>query len=314
MREYFDIELANLNNQLIGMGTLVESAIRNAVEIIANNSSELLDKAREQEELINTSERKIQNHCIRLLLHQAPVANDLREVSSALKMITDLERIGDQAIDIAEVSQYIKSRNNVINVTHIDEMATQASKMVTLAIDAFVKKDFELAKKVSKSDDVIDELFDKVKKETVEIIQRDKALGEEAIDLMMIAKYLERIGDHAEDIAEVAKYLNEDGSPAGSMNELREMSRAASAMVRNAVEAYATKDLDLANQVAASDDVVDSYFEKIKRDIATQISENVESAQHGLDSLMVAKYLERIGDHSVNLAEWVRFMITGNKY
>ena len=202
MRENFDIELANLNNQLIGMGTLVESAIRNAVEIIANNSSELLEKAREQEELINTSERKIQNHCIRLLLHQAPVANDLREVSSALKMITDLERIGDQAIDISEVSQYIKSRNNVINVTHIDEMASQASKMVTLAIDAFVKKDVELAKKVSKNDDVIDELFDKVKKETVEIIQRDKALGEEAIDLMMIAKYLERIGDHAVNIAE----------------------------------------------------------------------------------------------------------------
>ena len=202
MREYFDIELANLNNQLIGMGTLVESAIKNAVEIIANNSSELLDKAREQEELINTSERKIQNHCIRLLLHQAPVAHDLREVSSALKMITDLERIGDQAIDIAEVSQYIKSRNNVINVTHIDEMASQASKMVTLAIDAFVKKDVDLAKKVSKNDDVIDELFDKVKKETVEIIQRDKALGEEAIDLMMIAKYLERIGDHAVNIAE----------------------------------------------------------------------------------------------------------------
>ena len=156
MREYFDTELANLNNQLIGMGTLVESAIKNAVEIIANNSAELLDKAREQEELINTSERKIQNHCIRLLLHQAPVAHDLREVSSALKMITDLERIGDQAIDIAEVSQYIKSRNNVINVTHIDEMASQASKMVTLAIDAFVKKDVDLAKKVSQSDDVID--------------------------------------------------------------------------------------------------------------------------------------------------------------
>ena len=202
MREYFDIELANLNNQLIGMGTLVESAIKNAVEIIANNSAELLDKAREQEELINTSERKIQNHCIRLLLHQAPVANDLRKVSSALKMITDLERIGDQAIDIAEVSQYIKSRNTVINVTHIDEMANQASKMVTLAIDAFVKKDFDLAKTVSKSDDVIDKLFDKVKEETVEIIQRDKALGEQAIDLMMIAKYLERIGDHAVNIAE----------------------------------------------------------------------------------------------------------------
>lgn len=202
MREYFDLELANLNNQLVGMGTLVEGAIKNAVEIIANNSKELLDKAREQEELINTSERKIQNHCIRLLLHQAPVAHDLREVSSALKIITALERIGDQAIDIAAVSQYIKSRTNVVNVTHIDEMASEASKMVTLAVDAFVKKDFDLAKTVSKRDDVIDELFNKVKEETVDIIRRDKALGAEAIDLMLIAKYLERIGDHAVNIAE----------------------------------------------------------------------------------------------------------------
>lgn len=202
MREYFDTELLNLNNQLIGMGTLVEEAIKNAVETIVSNDEEFLNKAREQEELINSAEKKIQNHCLRLLLHQAPVANDLRGISAALKMITDLERIGDQAIDIVEMSQYIKNRNNVISVTHIDEMAKQASKMVTLSIDAFVKKDFELAKSVSKSDDIIDGLFDKVKVETVEIIERDKALGEEAIDLMLIAKYLERIGDHAVNIAE----------------------------------------------------------------------------------------------------------------
>ncbi len=202
MREYFDTELLNLNNQLIGMGTLVEKAIRNAVKIIVSNDQELLEKSREQEELINSAEKKIQNHCLRLLLHQAPVANDLRSISAALKMITDLERIGDQAIDIVEMSQYIKNRNNVISVTHIDEMANQASKMVTLSIDAFVKKDFELAKSVSKSDDIIDGLFDRVKVETVEIIERDKALSEEAIDLMLIAKYLERIGDHAVNIAE----------------------------------------------------------------------------------------------------------------
>ncbi len=202
MREYFDTELLNLNNQLIGMGTLVEEAIKNAVKIIVSNDQELLEKSREQEELINSAEKKIQNHCLRLLLHQAPVANDLRGISAALKMITDLERIGDQAIDIVEMSQYIKNRNNVISVTHIDEMAKQASKMVTLSIDAFVKKDFELAKSVSESDDIIDGLFDKVKVETVEIIERDKALSEEAIDLMLIAKYLERIGDHAVNIAE----------------------------------------------------------------------------------------------------------------
>lgn len=202
MREYFDIELANLNNQLIGMGTLVEKAIRNTIDIIVSGNTEGLENARQNEELINSAEKKIQNHCLRLLLHQAPVAQDLRYVSSALKMITDLERIGDQAIDIAEMAQYIKNRSNMVHMTHIAEMASQASEMVTLAIDAFVKKDIELAKTVSRRDDVIDELFDRVKTETVEIIHNNKELGTEAIDLMMIAKYLERIGDHAVNVAE----------------------------------------------------------------------------------------------------------------
>lgn len=202
MREYFDIELANLNNQLIGMGTLVEKAIRNTIDIIVSGNTDGLEKARENEELINSAEKKIQNHCLRLLLHQAPVAQDLRYVSSALKMITDLERIGDQAIDIAEMAQYIKNQSNMVHMTHIAEMASQASEMVTMAIDAFVKKDIELAKTVSRRDDVIDELFDRVKAETVEIIHNNKELGTEAIDLMMIAKYLERIGDHAVNVAE----------------------------------------------------------------------------------------------------------------
>lgn len=202
MREYFDTELANLNNQLIGMGTLVEKAIKNTIDIIVSGNTDGLEKARENEELINSAEKKIQNHCLRLLLHQAPVAQDLRYVSSALKMITDLERIGDQAMDIAEMAQYIKNKSNMVHMTHIAEMASQASEMVTLAIDAFVKKDIELAKTVSRRDDVIDELFDRVKAETVEIIHNNKELGTEAIDLMMIAKYLERIGDHAVNVAE----------------------------------------------------------------------------------------------------------------
>lgn len=202
MREYFDTELANLNNQLIGMGTLVENAIKNTIDIIVSGNTDGLEKARENEELINSAEKKIQNHCLRLLLHQAPVAQDLRYVSSALKMITDLERIGDQAMDIAEMAQYIKNQSNMVHMTHIAEMASQASEMVTMAIDAFVKKDIELAKTVSRRDDVIDELFDRVKAETVEIIHNNKELGTEAIDLMMIAKYLERIGDHAVNVAE----------------------------------------------------------------------------------------------------------------
>ncbi len=202
MREYFDIELANLNNQLIGMGTLVEKAIKNTIEIIISGNTDGLEEARENEELINSAEKKIQNHCLRLLLHQAPVAQDLRYVSSALKMITDLERIGDQAIDIAEMSKYINNRSHTVHMTHIAEMASQSAEMVTMAIDAFVKNDMKLAKQVKDRDDVIDDLFDRVKSETVDIIHQNKELGMEAIDLMMIAKYLERIGDHAVNIAE----------------------------------------------------------------------------------------------------------------
>lgn len=202
MREYFDNELTELNNQLVEMGGFVEKAIKNAVDIIMSIDEEKLNDARKYESLINSAEKEIQNHCIKILLHQAPVAQDLRCVSAALKMITDLERIGDQAIDIAEMTEYIKDKSNVFNMTHISDMATQSAEMVTMAIDAFVKSDIELAREVSRRDDVIDELFNKVKNETVEIIYNDKELGTEAIDLMMIAKYLERIGDHAVNVAE----------------------------------------------------------------------------------------------------------------
>lgn len=202
MREYFDNELENLNNQLIEMGSLVEQAINNTVEMILNGRSDGIEKARKNEERINAAEKNIQTHCLKLILHQAPVAQDLRSISAALKMITDLERIGDQAIDIAEMSQYIGDKANIYSMTHIAEMATQASEMVTMAIDAFVKTDIELAKKVSKNDDTIDDLFNTVKNDTVDIIFQDKELGMQAIDVVMIAKYLERIGDHAVNIAE----------------------------------------------------------------------------------------------------------------
>lgn len=202
MREYFDNELENLNNQLIEMGSFVEQAINNTVEMILNGRSDGIEKARKNEERINAAEKNIQTHCLKLILHQAPVAQDLRSISAALKMITDLERIGDQAIDIAEMSQYIGDKANIYSMTHIAEMATQASEMVTMAIDAFVKTDIELAKKVSKNDDIIDDLFNTVKNDTVDIILQDKELGMQAIDVVMIAKYLERIGDHAVNIAE----------------------------------------------------------------------------------------------------------------
>jgi phosphate transport system protein len=202
MREYFDLELKALNDKLIEMGALVEGAIKNTITIITNGEYDKLETSRMIEEKINKMEREIQNYCLNLLLLQSPVAGDLRTVSAALKMITDLERIGDQAIDIAEMSIYLKDCENIYSMTHLSEMAERSSNMVTTAIDAFVKKDLKLAKTVATMDDAIDDLFNKVKQEVVDIINANKELDQQAIDVLLIAKYFEKIGDHAENIGE----------------------------------------------------------------------------------------------------------------
>lgn len=202
MREYFDLELKALNDKLIEMGALVEGAIKNTITIITNGEYDKLETARIIEEKINKMERDIQSYCLNLLLLQSPVAGDLRTVSAALKMITDLERIGDQAIDIAEMSIYLKDCENIYSMTHLSEMAERSSNMVTTAIDAFVKKDLKLARTVATMDDAIDDLFNKVKEEVIDIINTNKELDHQAIDIMLIAKYFEKIGDHAENIGE----------------------------------------------------------------------------------------------------------------
>ena len=184
------------------MGALVEGAIKNTITIITNGEYDKLETSRIIEEKINKMEREIQNYCLNLLLLQSPVAGDLRTVSAALKMITDLERIGDQAIDIAEMSTYLKDCENIYSMTHLSEMAERSSNMVTTAIDAFVKKDLKLANTVATMDDAIDDLFNKVKQEVVDIINANKELDQQAIDIMLIAKYFEKIGDHAENIGE----------------------------------------------------------------------------------------------------------------
>ena len=202
MREYFDLELKALNDKLIEMGALVEGAIKNTITIITNGEYDKLETSRIIEEKINKMEREIQSYCLNLLLLQSPVAGDLRTVSAALKMITDLERIGDQAIDIAEMSTYLKDCENIYSMTHLSEMAERSSNMVTTAIDAFVKKDLKLAKTVATMDGAIDDLFNKVKQEVIDIINANKELDQQAIDVLLIAKYFEKIGDHAENIGE----------------------------------------------------------------------------------------------------------------
>ena len=205
MRNKFDSQLEKLNLELITMGALCEDAISASVKGFLDDDDALCQKAVEAEDEINRKERDIESICMKLLREQQPVARDLRVISSALKMISDMERIGDQAYDIAEIAKFIKN-SNVKSKIHIKDMATAATKMVTDSVDSFVKKDVELARAVMAYDDKVDNLFNCVKDELVQLITEDKANGEFCIDLLMIAKYLERIGDHAVNIAEWVEY------------------------------------------------------------------------------------------------------------
>lgn len=205
MRNKFDSQLEKLNLELITMGALCEDAISASVKGFLDDDDALCQKAVETEDEINRKERDIESICMKLLLEQQPVARDLRVISSALKMISDMERIGDQAYDIAEIAKFIKN-SNVKSKIHIKDMAAAATKMVTDSVDSFVKKDVELARAVMAYDDKVDNLFNCVKDELVQLITEDKENGEFCIDLLMIAKYLERIGDHAVNIAEWVEY------------------------------------------------------------------------------------------------------------
>lgn len=205
MRNHFDNQLEQLNLELINMGAMCESAIASAVKALAERNLTLVEKTNQKEKEIDRKERDIETLCLKLLLKQQPVARDLRTISSSLKMISDMERIGDQASDIAEIARYAGG-HPADQELHIMEMAKKAAEMVTVAVDSFVRKDLELARTVDSLDDTIDELFLKVRTEITQLITNDNTIGEHALDLLMIAKYLERIGDHAVNISEWVIY------------------------------------------------------------------------------------------------------------
>lgn len=202
MRNRFDQQLDRLNNGLIHMGSLMEQAIEAAVDGLVNQDVEMAKRAMEYEEEIDHEEREIESLCLKLLLQQQPVASDLRLISSALKMITDMERIGDHATDISELTILLADQPYIMDMGHIQQMAKEAIVMIIQSLDAFVKKDMELAKSVIAQDDVVDELFLQVKKEILKLLREHIENGEQAEDLLMIAKYFERISDHAVNIAE----------------------------------------------------------------------------------------------------------------
>lgn len=205
MRTKFDEQLEKLHIEMIRMGALCEDAISAAVKSLVEQDPKMAEKAKEAEQEIDQAERDVEGLCLRLLLQQQPVAKDLREVSAALKMISDLERIGDQAADIAELSGYV-AKASEDGRTHIGDMARATIHMVTDSVDSFVKRDLELARSVYKADDAVDSLFQQVRREILSLIAADSSQGELALDLLMVAKYFERIGDHATNVAEWVEY------------------------------------------------------------------------------------------------------------
>lgn len=202
MRNRFDRQLVQLNNELIEMGGMIEKAISDTVRALVNQDIELASNVIEYDEEIDHQEREIEQLCLKLLLQQQPVAKDLRLISAALKMITDMERIGDHATDISEITIELSKESYIKKLDHIQQMAKETMVMLVQSVEAFVNKDMDKASTVIVHDDVVDDLFNKVKAELIAMIHEDVNAGEQASDLLMAAKYFERIGDHATNISE----------------------------------------------------------------------------------------------------------------
>lgn len=202
MRNRFDRQLVQLNNELIEMGGMIEKAISDTVKALVNQDIELASNVKEYDEEIDHQEREIEQLCLKLLLQQQPVAKDLRLISAALKMITDMERIGDHATDISEITIELSKESYIKKLDHIQQMAKETMVMLVQSVEAFVNKDMDKARAVIVHDDVVDDLFNKVKAELIAMIHEDVNAGEQASDLLMAAKYFERIGDHATNISE----------------------------------------------------------------------------------------------------------------
>ena len=206
MRSKFDEQLKNLNEEMIQMGIMIENNIQKAIDALVNSNIELAKEIMEKDVTIDKKQRDIESICFNLLIQQQPVAKDLRAITAAMKMVTDMERIGDHAADISEITIMLAGTKSIKDYGTIIKMASEASVMLIDSIDAFTEKDETKAKAVIEHDDIVDDLFNEVKMELIELIKNNPKRGEEEIDMLMIAKYLERIGDHATNIAEWVIY------------------------------------------------------------------------------------------------------------
>lgn len=214
MRSKFDEQLKFLNEEMINMGTMIEENIQKAIDALVKSDVKTAKEIMERDAIVDKKQRDIESLCFNLLIQQQPVAKDLRAITAAMKMVTDMERIGDHAADISEMTIMLSETGKIDDYNTIIKMASEASVMLINSIDAFAQKDEKKAMEVIEHDDIVDALFDDVKEELIELIKNDTQRGEQEIDMLMIAKYLERIGDHATNIAEWVIYaLNNKVQP-----------------------------------------------------------------------------------------------------
>lgn len=206
MREYYDAQLKDLNNQIIEMGSLVEKSVAYSAKSLVEADIEKINKVANYESAINRKEKEIESLCVNLIMHNQPVAKDLRFISAVLKMVTDLERIGDHAEDIAEIARFVNSQEHQLDKKVFSEIAKTAVDMVNLGVDAFVKRDLDLAQKVAEMDNTVDRLFVEIRERLVAGLKSGEYESAPALDLFLATKYFERIGDHAVNIAEWVIY------------------------------------------------------------------------------------------------------------
>ena len=208
MRITFEQELENLNESLTEMGTKVEKIVERTFEAFGKNARDALQKIIGGDGDVDRMEKDIEAKCLSLMLRQQPVAKDLRHISMALKVVTDLGRIGDHAVDIAELAMRLDQKDAQSMIEYLPEMVENVKTMLRESINAFVKKDRELARSMEERDDVIDGLFNRVKQEAVKLLKEDGAESDKVVDLLMLAKYLERIGDHAVNVCEWTEFFD----------------------------------------------------------------------------------------------------------
>lgn len=210
MRSKFDEQLRLLNQEMMYMGTMIEDSIQKAIEALIAQNAQLAEKIMNSDSDVDHEQKKIENICFNLLMQQQPVARDLRVISAAMKMVTDMERIGDHAVDISEITIMLSKEPYVLNLDDIKKMASETVIMLIRSIEAYVEKDMNKAQEVIRHDDIVDDLFDKNKADIIELIRHDPEKGEQATDMLMVAKYFERIGDHATNIAEWVIFALDD--------------------------------------------------------------------------------------------------------